>query len=283
MLADGSWLVVEMGEGRGCVTRISPDGSEVRPLARTGRPNGLAIDRKESVWVAESHPTPALLRMDLAGQWELFATSSSDGTPFRFPNDLCFGPDGTLYMTDSGICLDDWAPGGQLKPDWKDLAIDGRVLRIDTATAQIDAIDAGLQFPNGIAFGVDDHLYVNEMIGGAVYRYRADASRSVDAREEFGFVNDPSLAEGYGPAGFRGPDGMTFGADGSLYVTVFGQQDVTVLDSTGKVVRRIRTEGIFPTNAAFGPPGSKRLYVTEGQFGTIEVFDIGTDGALLYG
>jgi gluconolactonase len=25
------------------------------------------------------------------------------GEPFLFPNDLCFGPDGALYVTDSGV------------------------------------------------------------------------------------------------------------------------------------------------------------------------------------
>jgi gluconolactonase len=82
--------------------------------------------------------------------------------------------------------------------------------------------------------------------------------------------------------GFRGPDGMKFGADGKLYVTVYGQGDVTVLGSDGEVAGRIKTEGSLPTNCAFGPAGSRKLYVTETEFGTLEVFDVDTDGFPLY-
>jgi gluconolactonase len=48
------------------------------------------------------------------------------------------------------------------------------------------------------------------------------------------------------------------------------------------VVKRIKTDGNFPTNLAFGPPGSKKIYVTEDQKGTMEVFDVDTDGLPLY-
>ena len=44
-LKDGSWLVVEMGPDRGCITQISRDGKGKRMVAKTGRPNGLAVDR----------------------------------------------------------------------------------------------------------------------------------------------------------------------------------------------------------------------------------------------
>jgi len=76
---------------------------------------------------------------------------------------------------------------------------------------------------------------------------------------------------------------MKFGLDGNLYVTVFGQGDVTVLAPDGSVRQRIETEGSAPTNLAFGPPGSETIYVTEDEKGTIEAFNVGTDGLALYG
>ena len=76
----------------------------------------------------------------------------------------------------------------------------------------------------------------------------------------------------------KGPDGMKFGADGKLYVAVFGQGDVTVLDPGGQVVKRMKTAGSMPTNLAFGPNGERKIYVTEVETGSVQVFDVETGG-----
>ncbi len=274
LLPDGSWLCVEMGPDRGCVTHLSPDGQTKRVIAKTGRPNGLAVDKDGFIWVAES-ATPSLLRLTMDGEVEVFLTEC-DGEPFLFPNDLAFGPDGALYMTDSGILFEEFAPGGKVRPDYMDVYPDGRVYRIDVQTREVKKLDTGIRFTNGIAFGPDDNLYVNETLTGMVYRYQWKDGE-VGEREDFGNVVDPE-----GPEGIKGPDGMKFGANGHLYVTVITQGDVTVLGPDGAVVERIKTEGNFPTNLVFGPPGSKKIYVTEDQRGTIEVFDVDTDGLPLY-
>ena len=274
LLKDGSWLCVEMGADRGCVTHIGADGTRKRALARTGRPNGLAVDRHGTIWVAESMK-PTLLRMQMDGSYEIFL-DGCDGVPFIFPNDLAFGPDGTLYMTDFGISIADFAPGEVIRADYDTLMPDGRVYQIDTHNPEIVQFDAGIRFTNGIAVGPDGNLYVNETLSGNVYRYRLQNGK-IGPRETFGNVIDPAA-----PAGYKGPDGMKFGKDGNLCVTVFGQQDVTVLDSTGKVSRRIRLEGKKPSNLAFGLPGDPRIYVTEDELGQIEVHEVGTDGLPLF-
>jgi len=276
LLDDNSWLVVEMGPDRGCVTHISRDGKKKTMIAKTGRPNGLAVDRAGVIWVAESQ-SPSLLKLTMDGKVEVFLTECN-GEPFLFPNDLVFGPDGYLYMTDSGILFEDLAPGGKIKQNYLELDVDGRVYRIDTRTKDIEKIDAGIKFTNGLAFGPDGNLYVNETFTGAVYHYPSSGGKVSGGRQLFGNVIDPQA-----PEGFKGPDGMKFGENGNLYVTVFGQGDVTVLDRNGSsVVDRIRTEGKLPTNCAFGPRGSKQLYVTEDEKGTLEVLDVGTDGFQLY-
>jgi len=274
LLPDKSWLCVEMGTGRGCVTHISADGQSKRVIATTGRPNGLAVDKDGIIWVAESS-TPSLLRLTMEGEAEVFLTECG-GEPFLFPNDLAFGPDGALYMTDSGIYIEDFAPGGEIRPDYKTVPIDGRVYKIDTRTKEITKLDGGIRFTNGIAFGPANSLYVNETVTGMVYRY-VWRDGETGEREDFGNVINPELPEGY-----KGPDGMKFGADGNLYVTVVVQGDVTVLGPDGAVVKRIATKGNFPTNLAFGPRGSKQIYVTEVQFGTLEVHTVDTDGLPLF-
>ncbi len=169
LLPDGAWLVVEMGPDRGCVTRLDDDGRIERVISHTGRPNGLALDADGTIWVAESQD-PSLIRLRPDGEAEVVLTGCA-GEPFLFPNDLCFGPDGALYMTDSGILYRDIAPGGELHEDWAEAPMDGRVYRIDPESLSIEKLDSGLRFTNGIAFGPDEDLYVTEMITGMVYRY----------------------------------------------------------------------------------------------------------------
>jgi len=274
VLPDGSWLVVEMAPQRGCITHISADGKNKRVIAKTGRPNGLCVDKDGNIWCAESE-VPSLLRVTMDGQVEKLLTEC-DGKPFLFPNDLCFGPEGALYLTDSGILFEDFIIDGKLHPDYENLNYDGCVYRIDLPSMKIEQIDSGIRFTNGIAFGPDNYLYVNESISGMVYRYRWENGAIVGGREDFGNVNDPALE------GFKGPDGMAFGKDGNLYCTVYGQQDVTVLDPKGGVLRRIKTKGKNPTNVAFGLPGDQKIYVTEVECGTLEAIEVGVEGMPLY-
>jgi gluconolactonase len=265
-----------MGPDRGCVTHIIADGKTKRMIKRTGRPNGLAVDRNGVIWVAESH-TKSLQRLTLDGKSGIVATECQGG-PFLFPNDLCFGPDGVLYMTDSGIRFEDWVRGGKIRDDYMEVPIDGRVYRIDVKSEDVRQLDSGLRFANGIAFGPDRNLYINETLTGMVYRYEWADGGIVGGRKEFGNVIDAK-----GPVGVKGPDGMAFGQNGMLFVAVYGQGDVTVLGQDGQVVDRIRTAGRLPTNVAFGASGEKRIYVTEAEYGQLEMVDVDTEGLPLYG
>ncbi len=274
-LNDGSWLCVEGGEERGCITQISPDGKSKRAVAKTGRPNGLAVDRDGFIWVAESK-IPSLLRVNLEGKVEVVATSC-EGEPFLFPNDLCLGPDGAIYFTDSGIHIDELEPGGKLRPDYRRLHYDGRVYRIDQTSGKIRQLDSDMEFTNGIAFGPDRALYSNETLTGNIYRYAWKDPENIGPRRTFGNVIASNA-----PQEWIGPDGMAFGADGNLYVAVYAQQDITVLGPDGSVLNRMRTHGALPTNCAFGLPGQRKLYVTEYEFGQLEVFEMNTDGFPLF-
>lgn len=274
-LPDGSWLVVESGAARGCVTHLSPDGRSRREVKKTGRPNGLAVDVDGVIWVAESK-VPALLQLTMDGKSEVVATECQ-GEAFMFPNDLCFGPDGALYLTDSGVDVNVFAPNNQITPDYLRFRYDGRVYRVDPQSGSITQLDRGIRFTNGIAFGPDGALYVNETLTGNIYRY-AWANGSVSGnRELYGNVIRPDA-----PPGWKGPDGMAFDENGLLYVAVFAQGDVTVLGVDGQVVRRLPTSGNLPTNVAFALPGEHRLHVTEFQLGQMEVFPVDCDGLQLW-
>jgi gluconolactonase len=266
-LADGSWLLVEMHESRGWVCRIAADGASKTVIARTGRPNGLALDRDGTLWVAESMNPPSLLHMSMDGSFEQFL-SHCDGEPFLFPNDLAFGPDGALYMTDSGIYRPELVKVAPEKR--RSVPTDGRVYRVDTRTRSVRLLARGLAFANGIAFARDSrHLYVSTTHDGNVWRFAWDGDGTLGERELFANVLDPQKEPR-----FRGPDGMKFGRDGNLYCAVVWQGDVTVISPAGKVVRRIVTHGDGPTNVCFGARDEKRLYVTDQGVGALEWHEI---------
>jgi gluconolactonase len=256
------------------VSHISADGKTRETIKQTGRPNGLAVDSGGIIWVAESK-RPSLLRLTMDGKSEVVATAC-DGEEFMFPNDLCFGPDGALYLTDSGVHIGEFAPDNQIRPDYMQLNYDGRVYRIEVGSGKVEKLDTGIKFTNGIAFGPDLRLYANESVTGDIFVYELQG-KDAFARRLFGNVRNPA-----GPPGWRGPDGMAFSADGELYVAVFGQQDITVLAANGKLARRIPTRGKLPTNVAFALPGQKRLHITEYEYGHMETISVPADGLALW-
>jgi gluconolactonase len=254
---------------------LSADGRSRREIRKTGRPNGLALDQDGVIWVAESK-FPSLLKVKMDGSAEVVATGC-DGEPFLFPNDLCFGPDGAIYMTDSGVDVSTFCPNNQIRSDYFDVAYDGRVYRIDPGTGAVTLLDRGIKFTNGIAFGADGALYVNETLTGNIYHYAWTGGAVSSARTLFGNVIRPDAAPGW-----RGPDGMAFDGNGLLYVAVFAQGDITVLGMDGQVVRRLPTSGMLPTNVAFALPGESRIHVTEYEKGQMEMFSVDCDGLPLW-
>ena len=236
----------------------------------------MALGRDGAVWVCESL-SPALIRLELDGSFTRELTEV-DGRPLLWPNDLCFGPDGALYVTDSGILVGEFLIDGVPRPGCESLPIDGFLYRYDPASGEAWLLDEGLRFTNGVAFGPDGLLYANETVTGNVYRYRLESGRVAGERELFGNVLDPA----YSAAGLRGPDGMAFSADGRLWVTVFGQGDVTVLGPDGAVLDRMRVGGRGPTNVAFGPPGDPTIYVVEESTDGSRASAVGVEGLPLY-
>ena len=274
-LPDGSWAITEMD--RGVVSHISADGQDRREIAHTGRPNGLALDAQGNLWVAESQH-PALLRLTLDGQATTVSTGSAD-LAFLWPNDPCFGPDGAIYMTDSGVLLADME-GVQPPLAAYDMPVDSRVFRIDPTTGECSLLDCGLRFANGIAFGPGGgELYVSETLTGNIYRYTIVDGQVKGGRRLFGNVMiKPPIEHGQ----MAGPDGMAFDVEGNLYVAVLIQGDITVLGPNGSMVERLEIDGTFPTNVAFARPDERRLLVTEGSRNQLLMLETEADGLPLY-
>lgn len=132
-----------------------------------------------------------------------------------WPNDLCFGPDGLLYVTDPT----------RLDANGHPTRGDGRLWRIDVDDPQGQLLTSLPWYPNGIAFGPeDDAVYVADTGGGRIVRFALDAD-GLGASETFA-----RLSHG-------GPDGFAFDSEGNLYVCAIGLAsepgDVEVFDREG--------------------------------------------------
>lgn len=274
-LQDGSWLVVQMQMGSGSVCRVSADGKEVNVLKQTGRPNGLLAGKNGEIWVAETWE-PSLISISADGSSRVIARGNRDRL-FLWPNDLVWGPDGAIYMTDSGVLVSELISTDGIVPGRWNEPMEGRLYRIDPETEKVVCLDSGFQFANGLAFGPDGRLYVAEMVTGHIYRYDFTSQLEVNSRILFASVIDKT-----GPNRVVGPDGLTFDKVGNLYAAMFGQGHVAVVEPSGHVFRRITTKGSSPTNLAFGDKGSNQLYVTEYQRGQIEVLTVPGDGYIPY-
>lgn len=274
-LPGGAMYVTEMSSDTLNVTHLDAKG-ERRVVRNTqGRPNGLAVDGGGLIWIAEAG-LRALLCIDPDGREVKRLEGDDTHGRFYFPNDLAFGPDGHLYMTDSGMAMTDFLDGQDFAEGFMDFAWDGRVYDIEPRTMKIvRIIDRGIRFTNGIAFGPDDALYANASFTGEVYRYDVFGG-GPPRRELFGNVLQPDDRPG-----FKGPDGMKFGTDGRCYCTVYGQQNVTVLDAAGRVAERLALDGACPTNLCFAQE-QRRILVTEVSKGQVEWLDVPCEGAPLF-
>ena len=275
LMNDGGWLVAEMVPGNGRLTKISVCGQNRSVFAEGGRPNGLLLDRKTGcIWVAETW-NPSLIKLNPDGT--VANTITEGDKPFLWPNDLVFGPDGYIYMTDSGLLAKDLITDQGLNQECWEGDMAGCLYRIHPETCGVECLDEGFRFTNGIAFGVDGKLYINEMTTGHIYRYDFNEAldKKIDPATRELFV---SVIDKTGPSRIVGPDGMAFDEQGNLYVALFGQGHIAKVSPKGEITRSIVTRGSSPTNVAFGRAGSKKLYITEFQRGRLEVVDVEFDG-----
>ena len=133
------------GLADGRIVRLAADGSAPEVVAETGgRPLGLAFDSAGVLYVADAFQ--GLLKLGADGTLTPLATEA-DGVPFRFTNDLDFGPEGRLYFTDASDTYDQ----AHYKHDLIENRPHGRLLVYDPVTGQTRVLLDGLYFANGVA------------------------------------------------------------------------------------------------------------------------------------
>jgi gluconolactonase len=162
---------------------------------------------------------PAVLRIDGDGVVETLVGGAANG-PFVAPNDVAFGPDGRLYLTDSGD-LDFLAP-----------VAPGRIFALDGVGVE-EVVTLAPCYVNGIAFDEDGAMLWTETSTRRVCRRQDGVTQALATLAE------PDL-----------PDGLALAEDGRVFVAAVTSRAVVALSSDGAVVDRIDV-GAEPTNCAF--------------------------------
>jgi gluconolactonase len=253
--SDGTLYVTSITKGG--IYRVDPDSGETVLFADTdGGGNGATADDRGGMYVAQNGGrrmwdgpvfAPAVCGVQHVAADGAISWISQDPVT---PNDLRFGPDGLLYVTD---------PTRSLAMD------DGRLWRVDPSSGASELLTSVPWFPNGLAFGPDDRLYVGDTRDGVIY-----VSTIAD-----GVLSplEPAIRMKKGH-----PDGLAFDADGHLVacaVDLDGQVGtVQTWTVEGEQVDEFSPgRGSFPTNLAFDPSGAPRLVLTLADLEEVLVVD----------
>jgi gluconolactonase len=250
---EGNLYIVDIPFGR--IFRITPALEWSLVVQYDGWPNGLAIHKDGSIWIADYRK--GLLKLDPGSGRIEEILGHRNSESFRGLNDLTFDLEGNCYFTDQGQT-------GLHDPT-------GRVLRLRPA-GHLDVMMSTVPSPNGIA--VDAHakaLYVAVTRANQVWRgpMQRDGSISKVAAFQTFF-------------GTSGPDGLALDVDHRLVMAHGSLGGAFVMAASGEVTHFLEsTEGTMVTNLAYRP-GTRQLVITESQSGAILEADLPSQGLPLF-
>ena len=253
---DGNLYVCDIPFGR--IFRISPTLEWSLACEYDGWPNGLAMHRDGSLWIADYRR--GLLRLDPRRSGDdrspipLLAHRNSES--FKGLNDLVFDAQGRCYFTDQGQT-------GLHDPS-------GRVYRLDER--KLELIVSGIPSPNGIALDTSGRfLFIAATRANAVWRgplLEDGTTSKLGAFRTF--------------FGSSGPDGLAVDSENRLVVCHASLGGAFVLNARGEVTHFIRSpEGSTVTNVAYRP-GTSKVVLTESETGTLLEADLPAPGASLF-
>lgn len=218
-----------------------------------GGPNGATDGLDGRVYVAQNGgASPAVRSPGITGGVQVIGHGGEVAWVTRdpvSPNDLCFGPDGLLYITD---------------PTRNGRRDDGRIWRCDPGTGEAELLASVGWYPNGIGFGEeDDSIYVASSGEGTIKRFPLTGSGV--GRPETVFAIHDGL-----------PDGFAFDVEGNIVVAAPredgqpGSIQTWTIDGRQLDEFRPGTEPYY-TNVALTPDA--RLVITASSAGAVLLID----------
>ena len=202
----GNLYIVDIPFGR--IFRITPKLEWSLAVQYDGWPNGTAMHRDGSLWIADYRR--GLLRLPREGADPIPVLGHRNSESFKGVNDLTFDFEGNCYFTDQGQT-------GLHDPS-------GRVYRL-RAHGQLDIVIAGVPSPNGVALdATGKFLFVAVTRANQVWRGPILADGAISKVGAFRTFFGPS-----------GPDGMAVDVDNRLVVAHASMGGAFVCNARGEV------------------------------------------------
>jgi len=216
LMPSGDFAVTSISHG---AVYLVGRGGGSRLLADVGGgANGAAVDADGTLYIAQNGGRWARngpqWPVTSVGGLQVVHPDGSHGWLTRdpiAPNDLCFGPDGMLYVTD---------------PTRSQAINDARIWRVNPRDGAAELLRTVPFFANGIAFDADDHLYLASTNDARIYRCDVLG----------GTITEP---ESIIQLTVGKPDGMAFDAAGRLVIGAInhgGQGTIQTWDVAGEPV-----------------------------------------------
>jgi gluconolactonase len=216
----GDWTQMYQIQGEPHAMRIAPDGRH------------LAVDYRHGL-------------IELRGETSFDVLSTGGTTPFLGLSDMTFGPDGSLWFTDSGrTSLSDPR---------------GRVYRWQNGDTRL-VLDC-VPYSNGIAVSPDNAwVYVAATRANEVWKFSSRLPKD----------GAPMVGTFLHLSGGLGPDGLACNSLGWLAVAQAQAGRAYVVDAQGDLIADVRLpRGLWTTSVTFDPADPQRLIIVDAQFGGV--------------
>ena len=255
----------------GMVSRINTDGSQTTLGDFDGEPIGLAMNGTGDFYVA-SGVGQNVVKLFRDGSHDV-VLSEINGEPLGYVNFVYLDHQDRLWVTVSTRESHWWPAIANPRPD-------GSIILVDEEGSRVVA--DRLMFTNEVRMDAnEDYLYVAETMAARVLRYPIRLDGNLGEQEVF-WQGDPSKG--------MGPDGITFDAEGNLWVALILRNGLMIITPDGEghivfddanddviegyiakaVAGNLIQEDMYPlagetlqmtTSIAFGGPDLKTVYM----------------------